>query len=102
MMNEFLILAISVVAGIVLGTFFFGGLWLTLRQLPHSQRPALLTLGSFFGRTAVCIFGFYLVVMAGDWKGLLAGLGGFMLMRFVLVRRLGPENRNVKEVKWLK
>ena len=33
-MNEALILAGSLLAGILLGTFFFGGLWWTIRMGP--------------------------------------------------------------------
>ena len=31
-MNEFLILAVALAAGLLLGAFFFGGLWWTVRK----------------------------------------------------------------------
>jgi F1F0 ATPase subunit 2 len=73
-----------------LGLFYFGGLWLTVRHLPSSRSPALLTLGSFLGRTAVTLTGFYLV-MGGRWERLLACFVGFLLMRTILVARWRPE-----------
>lgn len=75
-------------AGIGLGAFYFGGLWLTVRAFPTARRPALLALGSFAGRMAVTLVGFYLV-SGGRWERLLVALTGFLLMRGVLVRRWG-------------
>ncbi|ETX00017.1 ATP synthase subunit I [Candidatus Entotheonella palauensis] len=71
--------------GIGLGLFFFGGLWLTVQRIPMASRPALLALGSFWGRAAVCVAGFYLV-MDGHWARLVVCLLGFLVVRFVLVR----------------
>jgi len=88
-------------AGIGLGLFYFGGLWLTIRALPTNRRPMLLIAGSYIGRTAVVLAGFYFV-MGGRGERILACLVGFMLVRFVLVSRLRPERlpdvSRVKEV----
>jgi F1F0 ATPase subunit 2 len=73
-----------------LGLFYFGGLWLTVRQLPTCRWPAPLLLGSFVGRTAVVLVGFY-VVMRGRWERVLACLAGFIMVRLFLVSRLRPE-----------
>ena len=89
-MAKFLPLILALAAGIVLGTFYFGGLWLTVRRLPTAQRPALLSLLSFFVRLAVVLFGFYFV-MDGRWVRLLVCLLGFLGARVILVRRWGPE-----------
>jgi F1F0 ATPase subunit 2 len=75
-------------AGAVLGLFYFGGLWLTLRGLPTSRSPILLTLGSFVGRTGIVVVGFY-IVMGGHWERMLACLAGFIMMRLLMVSRLG-------------
>ncbi len=80
---------ISLSAGIALGIFYFLGLWLTLRQLPHTQQPVLLTMGSFFIRMAVCLFSFYLVVRIANLEGLAWSLAGFISMKFMLVNSLG-------------
>ncbi len=93
-MNEYLLPIFSFTFGIGLGVFFFGGLWLTINRLPQSKRPELLTLGSFLFRSAVSIFGFYLVVETG-LEALAFALAGFILTKMVLVSRLGrhPERR---------
>jgi len=82
-------------AGLALGIFYFGGLWLTLRRLLDSKQPALLTLGSYLGRLAVCFAGFFLIARVGDWQGVLVCLLSFLLVRVALVRRWGkPEPAN--------
>ena len=45
-MNEWLMLALTWMAGLLLGAIFFGGLWWTVRLGVASRRPALLFLGS--------------------------------------------------------
>ncbi len=87
-MNEILVLALAMISGIVLGVFYFGGLWLTLLHLSRSRQPALLTVSSFLGRSAVCIFCFYLVASNG-WVGLVSSLAGFTLTKLALTHRLG-------------
>jgi len=82
-------LGIASLSGLVLGVFYFGGLWLTVRRLPFSARPALLTLCSYLGRLVVTLSCFYLV-MAGSWQRLLAVMFGFMVMRIILVRIWKP------------
>jgi F1F0 ATPase subunit 2 len=76
-------------AGVVLGLFYFGGLWLTVRQIPLAGRPGLLSFVSFVVRTAATLLGFY-VVMGGRWERLLIALAGFLAFRTVAVRRWGP------------
>ena len=95
-MNEHLLPMFSFTFGIGLWIFFFGGLWLTINRLPQSKSPELLTLGSFLFRSAVSIFGFYLVVETG-LLGLAFSLAGFILTKIVIVSRLGrhPERRGI-------
>jgi len=83
---------LALAAGIGLGIFYFGGLWLTVRRLPTTRRPAFLSLLSFFGRLGVVLFGFYLV-MGGHWERLLVCLLGFLGVRIILVRLWGPERK---------
>jgi len=78
-------LSLAGLAGVALGLFFFGGLWLTVRRIADSKRPALRMLGSFFVRLLVTLCGFHLA-MDGNWKRLLACLAGFLMMRLALTR----------------
>jgi len=88
-MNDWLTLALVLVAGLMLGAIFFGGLWWTVRNGVSSKRPALLFLCSMLLRAGVVIAGFY-VVSDGDWQRLLACLFGFVIARFIVTRVAGP------------
>jgi F1F0 ATPase subunit 2 len=96
-MSEVVILITAFAAGIGLGTFYFGGLWLTVRRLPKVKRPALLSMCSFFGRLGIIIFGFYLImdghwermIMDGHWERMIVCMIGFLIMRGILVRVWG-------------
>ena len=66
-MNEMFILILIFLAGLALGTLFFGGLWLTVRKAVGSTKPALLILGSFVFRIALVLIGFYFIG-AGNWQ----------------------------------
>ena len=43
-MNEVLLLALALSAGVLLGAVFFGGLWWTVRKGVSSEQPALVVL----------------------------------------------------------
>ena len=85
--------ALAAFLGAAIGAFYFGGLWLTVRRLPHAQRPALLMLGSFLMRVAVCLPAFYLAARGENWGRLLVLTAAFLTVRLAMVRRLGPEHR---------
>jgi F1F0 ATPase subunit 2 len=99
LMNSLAIeLSFAAFSGLVLGLFYFGGLWLTVRKISCSKRPGLLMLGSFVVRLLVTLYGFYLV-MNGSWERILACLSGFLVMRFVLTRVLAPGKETVPLLK---
>ncbi len=95
-MNEAMDLVLAVLAGLVLGGFFFGGLWWTVKRSMVSPQPALLIMGSFLLRTAVAVGGFYLAVRGG-WQSLLACMGGFLVARVLVTRII--EARDQKTAK---
>ena len=73
--------------GVVLGLIYFGGLWLTVRRLGVVKHQALRMLSSFFIRNFLVAAGFYPVVLQG-WQPTLICLAGFIVIRFVLTRRI--------------
>lgn len=99
-MSEIGILVLSGGAGILLGVFFFGGLWWTVRRALAAKRPAFWFLGSLLLRTGIVLAGIYFV-SGGRWDGLLACLVGFVIARFIVTRLAGPliehHNSPVKE-----
>ena len=84
-MNEFLIRAVAVAAGVLLGAIFFGGLWWTVRNGVSSTHPALWFLGSMLLRMGIVLLGFYFVGR-GNWQRLVACLLGFIIARFCVMR----------------
>lgn len=84
-MNEVLSLAFALAAGILLGAFFFGGLWWTVRQGVSTKRPGLWFFGSLLLRTCIVVLGFYFI-LGDNWMRLLAGLLGFIVARLIVTR----------------
>lgn len=82
-------LSLAFVAGLLLGLFYFGTLWLTVQRLARARRPGLWTLGGFFIRTGFTLLGFF-VVMAGHWERAAACMVGFLVMRKFMAYRYGP------------
>ncbi|MCB0171477.1 MAG: ATP synthase subunit I [Anaerolineae bacterium] len=79
-MTEGFPLGMALLAGVGLGLFYFGGLWLTVQQLLTIRRPVALLLVSYMGRIGVTLLGFY-VVAGGHWERLLVCLLGFLIIR---------------------
>jgi F1F0 ATPase subunit 2 len=69
--------------GVLIGIFFYGGLWFTVRALATTRWPVLLAIGSFWIRTLISVLAFY-VVMGRDWRNALAWLVGFALGRVIV------------------
>ena len=84
-MNEVLLLALALSAGVLLGAVFFGGLWWTVRKGVSSEQPAFWFFGSLLLRMSIALAGFYFV-SGGHWKRLLACLLGFVMARIIVTR----------------
>jgi F1F0 ATPase subunit 2 len=91
-MNETLTLALTGLAGALLGAIFFGGLWWTVRRGVSSPRPALWFLGSGLLRMSIVVAGFYFAG-GGQWKRLVTCLAGFIIARFVVTWLLWPSEK---------
>ncbi len=91
-MNEVLTLALAGLAGGLLGAFFFGGLWWTVRKSLASPTPARWIFASLMTRMSITLAGFY-ALSGGDWKRLLAALLGFSAARLAVTRLTGAAQR---------
>lgn len=76
---------VCLAAGVVLGTLFFGGLWITVRRLATSRHPGALAAGSLMVRTAAVVIG-VLLLTRGRWQNALAILFGFIAARIAVSR----------------
>jgi F1F0 ATPase subunit 2 len=80
---------IAVLAGILFGVIYFGGLWLTIQKMGQMDRPILLLTGSFIVRLALVLVGFYLV-SNGRIELLGVSLVAFFVTRFIFISRIRP------------
>lgn len=74
--------------GMVLGIFYFGGLWCTVKRVPLVRRPKLLLLLSFLFRLAAVTAAFRLVLQQGA-EPFAAAFLVFIACRFVMTGLLG-------------
>jgi F1F0 ATPase subunit 2 len=86
-MNDLLQLVMVLLAGMLLGTLFFGGLWWTVLKGLSARQPALWFGVSLLLRTGIVLAGFY-IVSGAEWTRLLLCLFGFIIARFVVTRRV--------------
>jgi len=84
-MAGLILYAAALLAGFLLGIFFFWGLWWSVRASIFSRWPDCLFLFGLVLRCAIAIFTFYSVAQAG-WQKLVTCLVGFVLARFVIER----------------
>ncbi|MDP4285223.1 MAG: ATP synthase subunit I [Bacteroidota bacterium] len=100
-MNEVLNMLSALIAGVILGIIFFGGLWITTQKGLRSKRPALVFTGSFIIRMTIILVGFYFIGQ-NSWQKLLTCLAGFLVARVVIVRLTQKDNHSkttlIKEV----
>jgi F1F0 ATPase subunit 2 len=90
MLDEWFSLAPTLMAGLALGAFYFGGLWLTVQRLRQTRQPTLLALGSMLSRLSVMLLVVYLVT-GGQLDKIGVCLLGFFVMRTILVRHWRPQ-----------
>jgi F1F0 ATPase subunit 2 len=88
-------LVLPLLAGVLLGMFFFGGLWWTIRRGVSSKQPAVLFFFSLLLRTGIALAGFYFVAR-GDWRRVLSCLVGFILARILVTWRTRVPIANAK------
>lgn len=88
-MNEISFMAPPLAAGLLLGAFFFGGLWWTVIKGASSPRPALWFSASLALRMSITLAGFYLVG-GGNWRRWLLCVTAFVVARVILTRLTRP------------
>ena len=80
---------IALIIGSGLGLFYFGGLWLTVQQLPVTKHPYRLILFSFIFRLVISLFVLSLIVKGHrelySLIPLLACCLGFLIVRTIMI-----------------
>lgn len=83
-------LLITACLGVLLGSLYFGGLWLTVRRATRWRYAGLAMMASLLIRLALVGAGLY-VLADGQWQRYVAALPGLMLARWWWVRRMAPQ-----------
>ncbi|PTM13520.1 MAG: ATP synthase subunit I [Bacteroidetes bacterium] len=91
--NEITTWIMALLAGVLLGGFFFGGLWWTVKKGLTVAYPGSWFLASILVRTGVVLAGFY-VVAGGQLERMAACLVGFILARLVVLRYTNKANHS--------
>jgi F1F0 ATPase subunit 2 len=91
-MIEVIYMALAFMAGLLLGTLFFGGLWFTVKRMVNTRAPALLVLSSFVLRVVITLAGFY-YISRGNWQRLFICAAGFLAARFLVVHLTKSKNQ---------
>lgn len=89
---------IAFLIGLLMGVFFFGGLYWTVQRLGSVKNPAIFMTLSVIIRMVVLILGFYLLADEG-YQNILLGLGGVILVRLIMVFTVKNPQRILKERK---
>jgi len=84
--GEFLVLAFA--WGALLGLFYFGGLWLTLKSLTRLSRPRAAFFASYALRVAAALSGMGLALNQGP-TALFHTLAAFFGVRVVMTGKVG-------------
>lgn len=89
-------ITLFLLAGILVGLFYFAGLWWTVSQVARRSRykKSVLFL-SFLLRTTVVLVGFYLLLVnKTNWVVLVAALLGFLLARIAVTSYVTRDSRS--------
>ncbi len=81
-------------AGLGLGFIFFVGLWYTVRRVATSKRPGLVLTASALVRIGVTVVGFYFLAVTAGWRGVVAGLVGFIAARVAVTKAFANIERS--------
>lgn len=96
MLESVIAVTAMVLLGVALGVVFYGGLWLTLRRLPTTRHPYLLTMGSLFARIAVVLGGLWLGTAGEPWA-IAAASAGFVTVQLLAAARVSMGRTATKE-----
>lgn len=85
-------LGLAVIGGVLLGLFYFGGLWMTLQYITRTNRPKTLLGIGLIIRISLVMVGFWIIVRKDPILFMLT-FAAFLMTRVILTRILGREGR---------
>lgn len=97
MMNDIWDMVVVFVAGLILGSFLYGGLWWTLKKLSVKSRPFLWLFLSSWLRIGISLVGFY-IISNGDWTRFTVCFVGFITARIIISRMIYKLEKNTSGI----
>lgn len=91
---DWIIILFALISGAITGLLYFGGLWLTLKKIAEYKLSYSLLLLSFALRLAFVLLVFYALIIY-HWAYLAVALISFLVMRQVLLAKLGKTERTL-------
>jgi len=88
MITEAFLSVMAFLWGLFLGVVYFGGLWMTARRLPGQSRPKTFCFFSFILRLILAMIGMWFVLERST-IAFLVTLTAFMMIRFIMINRIG-------------
>ena len=82
----------SIIWGVILGLFYFGGLWMTLTYISRSKRQKSFLFLSFVVRIFLILAGFWVILRLNP-VGFMLTFPTFLITRVILTRSLGRGSR---------
>ena len=82
----------SFIWGVLLGLFYFGGLWMTLKYITRTNKSKSWLGISFIIRISFIMVGFWVSIKV-DAVSFVLTLSAFLITRVILTRTLGRERR---------
>ncbi|MEL7419027.1 MAG: ATP synthase subunit I [Cyanobacteria bacterium J06555_3] len=89
---------VAFIVGASLGLFYFGGLWLTVQQLPATQHPYRLIFFSFISRLVITLYVLSLILSGNGVYGvipLLLCCLGFLVIRTMMILLVRSRSRMI-------
>ncbi len=93
-MDETVALVPALIAGLMLGAIFFGGLWWTIGKAVSSGRAALWFFGSLLARMGIVLAGFFVIARSHRWQSIVSCIVGFVMARLIVTWLTRPRGTN--------
>ena len=77
------VITMGLLAGLLVGAVYFGGLWWTVRRMPTTQNLPAFYLASLLVRSILLLLIFYLALAHYGLPAFLAAVLGFVIARYM-------------------
>ena len=96
-METAIVILISLLIGGILGTLYFGGLWITINRFVEGRKYSrLMFITSFMVGAAIVVMGFYMLLkITHQWQLLGVALVGFVISRVIITKAIMRKTQTI-------